>query len=147
MAKKFGGFLLLGIAAGAAAAGVYHYLQTKDRQFADVDDFEDLDNCDDVKKSRSYVDLDSAKEFMSGALDKAKDAAVKAKDVALEVGKEVSKKIQEAVADKPAEEEGDVEVVKDEESAGEKADEESSDPDKVEEAADTSESFFDDDNG
>ena len=37
MAKnKFGKLLILGALAGAAAAGVYHYLQSKDRELDEV---------------------------------------------------------------------------------------------------------------
>lgn len=65
MAKKFGKFLLFSAAVGAAAAGVYYYLQNKsaddfDFDDEDLDDLEDTDSKDCAPKEsgeRSYVDL------------------------------------------------------------------------------------------
>lgn len=65
MAKKFGKFLLFSAAVGAAAAGVYYYLQNKDADDFDFDsdDFDDSDetDLDDYEEKdlgeRSYVDL------------------------------------------------------------------------------------------
>ena len=63
MAKnKFGKLLILGALAGAAAAGVYHYLQSKDRELDDFDDF------DDFRKNKSN------KKTMSRRHEKYKDA-------------------------------------------------------------------------
>ena len=62
MSKKLGKILILGAIAGIAAAGVYHYLQTKDKELEDLDDFDDLDDLDDDSDlSRSYVNLDTDK--------------------------------------------------------------------------------------
>ncbi|MBP5195209.1 MAG: hypothetical protein J6Z42_04355 [Lachnospiraceae bacterium] len=62
MSKKLGKILVLGAIAGIAAAGVYHYLQTKDKELEDLDDFDDLDDLDDDSElSRSYVNLDTDK--------------------------------------------------------------------------------------
>jgi len=41
MAKKTGKILLFGLVAGATAAGVYHYLQNKDKQNEEFDEFDD----------------------------------------------------------------------------------------------------------
>ena len=104
MAKKFGKFLMVTAALGAVAAGVYYYLQGKDRFVDDdFDDDDDFDNFDDdleddeaAKDSdRNYVDLDleKAEEFKEGlnavkaeATDKvvgvAEDAAEKLKEAA-----------------------------------------------------------------
>lgn len=66
MAKKFGKFLLFSAAVGAAAAGVYYYLQNKNTDDFDFDD-EELDDEKDTDsqdcgakdaEERSYVDLD-----------------------------------------------------------------------------------------
>ena len=50
MAKKMGKVILFGVVAGAAAAGVYHYLQSKDQKVDEYDDFDDLDSFDDTIK-------------------------------------------------------------------------------------------------
>ena len=106
MAKKFGGLVVFGLAAGAAAAGVYHYLQSKDKDLTDIDDFDDLDNFEESDTKRSYVNLDNAKSFMSGAFDKAKDVADKA-------GKKIGEFVDEFKKESE-EDDGDVvEVVKD----------------------------------
>lgn len=85
MSKKFGKFLLFTAAAGAAAYGAYHYLQTKDKAPSspsdedmddDFDDFgEDLDEDADPDKERSYVplNLDKAEALASEAFHKAKE--------------------------------------------------------------------------
>lgn len=93
MAKKFGKFVLFSAIAGAAAAGAYHYFQSKNKELCD-----DLDDCDDYDifdddldddfeytsdashtKSHPYVslDLDNAKEIigekMIETIDKTKE--------------------------------------------------------------------------
>ncbi len=80
MAKKMGKVILFGVVAGAAAAGVYHYLQTKDQKADEYDDFDDLDSFDDTVKDegatedkRSYITIDTAKYFVNDSIDKAKD--------------------------------------------------------------------------
>lgn len=88
MSKKTGRFIFWGLVAGAAAAGVYHYLQNKDKEAECYDDFDDFDNFEDIKedtvsKERSYVPLDfenakaNAKAFMNDTFQKAKDAVSK----------------------------------------------------------------------
>ena len=85
MAKKFGKFLLVTAALGAAVAGAYYYLQGKDRSVDDdFDDDDDFDNFDDdleddeteKETDRNYVDLDldKSEEFKEG-LDAAKAEA------------------------------------------------------------------------
>ena len=127
MAKKLGGLLILGLAAGAAAAGVYHYLQTREKELADIDDFDDLDNMEDKSSERSYVNLDSVKKFAGEAVEKAKEVAKGAVET-------VSKTVADLRKDDEEEkdESEDVEVVKDD-AAEEKA-----------EDSDSSEDFFDD---
>ena len=85
MAKKFGKFLLLSALTGAAAYGVYSYLQKKEQPLDyvpedeaddDFDDFsEDLDEDLNSGKSRSYVslNLDKAEAFANEAFQKAKE--------------------------------------------------------------------------
>lgn len=85
MAKKFGKFLLLSALTGAAAYGVYSYLQKKEQPLAyvpedetddDFDDFsEDLDEDLNSGKPRSYVslNLDKAEAFANEAFQKAKE--------------------------------------------------------------------------
>ena len=106
MAKKFGGLVVFGLAAGAAAAGVYHYLQSKDQELTDIDDFDDLDNFEDTEPKRSYVNLDNAKSFMTDAFDKAKDLADKA-------GKKVGELVDEFKKENIVDDDDVVEVVKD----------------------------------
>lgn len=102
---KLGKFLLFSAVVGAAAAGVYHYMQNKNNsveEFDDFDDFDDLDDFDDDKESkedsekRGYVALDTAKTFVSETASKAKDAATK-------VGKKIKSTIDDAKAKKDAE--------------------------------------------
>lgn len=95
MAKKAGKMIFWGLVIGGAAAGVYHYLQNKDKAAECYDDFDDFDNFEDVsdssgEKDRNYVPLnfDSAKAFVNDTLDKAKEAVSK-----------VSKKFQNAEED------------------------------------------------
>lgn len=85
MSKKFGKFLLFSAIAGAAAYGVYQYLQTKDQTASpvdaddaddDLDDFnEDLDNEPAPEPDRSYVslNLDKAAAIASESFHKAKE--------------------------------------------------------------------------
>lgn len=95
MAKKAGKMIFWGLVIGGAAAGVYHYLQNKDKAAECFEDFDDFDNFEDVgddsgEKDRNYVPLnfDSAKAFVNDTLDKAKEAVSK-----------VSKKFQNADED------------------------------------------------
>lgn len=79
MAKKFGKLVMFGVAAGAALAGTYYYLQKKK---STEDDFEDLDKFDDdpavrVTSKREYISLDSAKAFVTDTFEKAKDTITK----------------------------------------------------------------------
>ncbi len=94
MAKKLGRTLLFGALIGAAAVGAYHYLQSKDKDAEEFDDFDDLDDLteDEAEASRNYVKLDSAKDFVTGTVEKAKDAVGKA-----------SKKIMETIDEFKAE--------------------------------------------
>lgn len=93
MAKKFGKVVLLGLIAGATAAGVYHYLQSKNsntEEFDDFDDFDELDNLDfdmdsedatlSESEKRNYVALDRAKAIAGDAFGKAKEAFTNIKD-------------------------------------------------------------------
>ena len=155
--KAFGKVVAFSMIVGATAAGVYHYLQKKDSELADVDDFDDLDNFEGAKEeepSRSYVDLSKAGAKVSEAADKAKAAVKdayekvkesgaidKAKEFAGSAYEKVSEKIKDFTSDKKeADEEvedaeDDIEVVKAAEEAAEEV---------VEEAGDTTEDFFDD---
>lgn len=89
MAKKTGKVILWGLVIGAAAAGVYHYLQNKEKSVT-ADEFDDFDNFENdlnqaQAKDRNYIplNLDNAKAFVSDTIDKAKEAVSK-----------VSKKLQ-----------------------------------------------------
>lgn len=89
MAKKNGKVILWGLVIGAAAAGVYHYLQNKEKA-ATADEFDDFDNFEETAedmqtKDRHYIplNLDNAKAFVSDTIGKAKEAVSK-----------VSKKLQ-----------------------------------------------------
>ena len=85
MSKKFGKFLLFSAMAGAAAYGVYSYMQKKEQEtsFAGVDDTdddfddfsEDLDEEPVPTKVRSYVslNLDKAEAIATEAFHKAKE--------------------------------------------------------------------------
>ena len=134
MAKKLGGLLILGLAAGAAAAGVYHYLQTREKELADIDDFDDLDNMESKSSDRSYVNLDSVKKFAGEAVEKAKEVAKGAVDTVSKTVAELRKDDDEAAAEAAE----DVEVVKDDAEA-----EKAEDAVKTEDS-DSSEDFFDD---
>ena len=140
---------------GATAAGVYHYLQKKDSELVDADDFDDLDNFEGAKEeepARTYVDLgkagakvseaaDKAKAAVMGAYDKVKESGAidKAKEFAGNAYEKVSEKIKDLTSDKEAAEdsEDDIEVVK----ASEEAEEVS---EEVAEEGGSTEDFFDD---
>ena len=124
--KKIGGLLVFGLAAGAAAAGVYHYLQTREKELADIDDFDDLDNIDDDSSNRSYVNLDNVKKFAGDAVEKAKEVAKGAVETVSKTVAELRKDDEEEKDDAD-----DVEVVK-------------GDEEKKDEESDDSEDFFDD---
>ncbi len=74
MGKKFGKFLLFVSTVGAAFAGAYYFMKSKQSSPAEEDDYEDLD--DDSEESsdgeRSYVSLNSDKD--ASATDAAKDS-------------------------------------------------------------------------
>lgn len=72
--NKLGKVIVLGALAGAAAYGVYTYLQKKN----EVNDDCVVDG-EEAPKKRSYVslDLDSAKEYATATYEKAKDALKK----------------------------------------------------------------------
>ena len=85
MSKKFGKFLLFSALTGAAAYGVYSYMQKKEQTTSaadiddaddDFDDFsEDLDEEPSPAKTRSYVslNLDKAEAIATEAFHKAKE--------------------------------------------------------------------------
>ncbi|MCQ2522221.1 MAG: hypothetical protein MJ105_07565 [Lachnospiraceae bacterium] len=110
MAKKFGKVLVFTAIAGATAAGVYHYLQTKKAKEAmdDLDDFDLFDEDEAPAAKRKYVSLDGVKNFASTAAGKVKDAATKVKDkftkkdaedAADEVAETAAEEVKEAVSE------------------------------------------------
>lgn len=146
MAKKAGKMIFWGLVIGGAAAGVYHYLQNKDKAAECYDDFDDFDNFEDVsdssgEKDRNYVPLnfDSAKAFVNDTIDKAKEAVSK-----------VSKKFQNAEEDSVKiidEDTAPVEITDEEDSDNITEDitaEENSSNDNSGDSS-TTEDFFDDD--
>ena len=167
MAKMLGKVVLFGVIAGAAAAGVYHYLQTKDQKLDEYDDFDDLDSFDDTVKeegaesSRSYITLDTAKYFVNDTIDKAKEywgkASEKIKktiedptDVKAEEDDDVFDVIEEGmskvVADAEAAIDDVAEKIAETEQKAEAKAEESDETEELEEIEDeSSEEFFDDD--
>lgn len=111
MAKKMGKVILLGVVAGATAAGVYHYLQTKDQKVDEYDDFDDLDSFDDTvneeektSPNRSYITIDTAKYFVNDSIDKAKDLWGKAQQ-------KIKKTIEDATEIKADEDEDIFDVI------------------------------------
>ncbi|MFT3984469.1 MAG: hypothetical protein QM697_11225 [Lachnospiraceae bacterium] len=97
MAKKFGKFLAFAALAGAAAAGVYFYLNKKDEKPCDCEnDFDDdIENFFDDEKekaasnsNREYVSLNK-----STSTDSAKDAL---KNAVMETAAELKEKAAEA---------------------------------------------------
>ena len=75
MAKKYGKLVALGVVAGVAASGVYLYLQHKNKQKDEFDEFECFDEEDDKKpEGRKYITLDSAMTFVNDPFEKAKDS-------------------------------------------------------------------------
>lgn len=83
MAKKFGKFLAFTALVGAAAAGVYYYLNREESSEDSTSDFaQDVDNFFENKKAREYVSLnnvasDESKEALKNA---AMQAAEELKD-------------------------------------------------------------------
>lgn len=80
MAKKFGKLVLFGVAAGAAAAGIYYYVQTKNKETNNFDEFDKFDDSDPVVRvtsKREYISLDNAKAFVTDTFEKAKDTITK----------------------------------------------------------------------
>ena len=151
--KTFGKIVTFSMLAGATAAGVYHYLQKKDSELVDADDFDDLDNFEGVKEEpeRSYVDLGKAGAKVGEAADKAKAAVReayekvkesgaidKAKEFAGSAYEKVSEKFKDLTSDKKEdvsdEADEDIEVVKSSEEAEE----------TVSEEGDSTEDFFED---
>lgn len=93
MAKKFGKFLAFATIAGAAAAGIYYFLNKKDEDSCDCDDDFDHDIedfFDDEKEkaaaSREYVSLnksaeaakDTIKNVVTEAVEESKEKAAEA---------------------------------------------------------------------
>ena len=153
MAKKSGRLLLLGVIAAATAAGVYHYLSKKDQDIEEQDDFDDLDAFDEVipdpeteetktdEEKKNYINLDTAKYIVN-------DAAAKAKDAIGKASKKIQETINEALDSKAeetddADEDGDFEMS--ETVVDEDTPETESPVSEGEEANETSEDFFDDD--
>ncbi|MCR4586578.1 MAG: hypothetical protein K5686_12745 [Lachnospiraceae bacterium] len=151
--KTFGKIVTFSMLVGATAAGVYHYLQKKDSELVDADDFDDLDNFEGVKEEpeRSYVDLGKAGAKVGEAADKAKAAVReayekvkesgaidKAKEFAGSAYEKVSEKFKDLTSDKKEdvsdEADEDIEVVKSSEEAEE----------TVSEEGDSTEDFFED---
>jgi hypothetical protein len=150
--KAFGKIVTFSMIVGATAAGVYHYLQKKDSELVDADDFDDLDNFEGAKEeepTRSYVDLgkvgeaaDKAKAAVKDAYEKVKESGAidKAKEFAGSAYEKVSEKIKDLTSEKKEDaEEADeeVEVVKASEESDEAAE-------AVSEEGDSSEDFFED---
>ncbi len=74
MAKKFGKFIFFTALAGAAAAGVYYYLNREDPDSGVSDFGRDVDNFFESKKNREYVSLgntggDENKEAMKNVVE------------------------------------------------------------------------------
>ena len=74
MAKKFGKFLLFSALVGAAAAGVYYYLNREETDSSASDFGRDVDNFFESKKNREYVSLnnvtgDENKEAMKNVVE------------------------------------------------------------------------------
>lgn len=93
MAKGFGRFLAFTALAGAAAAGVYYYLNNdKNKEAAKADFAQDVDNFFENKKVRDYVSLDKVvseenKEALKNAVEKATEGIKeKAEQVAEKIG-------------------------------------------------------------
>ncbi len=82
VAKKLGKFLVSCAAIGAAAAGVYYYLNKRDEDLQNDTDFDDFDEFEDEDldeaEDRDYVDLsvsDAEKEEKEDTEASASDAA------------------------------------------------------------------------
>ena len=93
MAKKFGKFLAFSALLGAAAAGVYYYLNREENPDSEKSDFaQDVDNFFENKKSREYVSLNNVvseenKEALKNAVEKVSEGIKeKAEEVAASVG-------------------------------------------------------------
>ena len=169
MAKKMGKFLVLGLIAGATAAGVYHYLSTKEKEAEDFDGYDDFDDfdvfdeditveddaedkTDETASKSNFVSIDSAKSFVN-------EAASKAKDVFNSATKFVQEKIEEVTSkEAPAEAEVIVESDATAENAGDEDSEFTMEENYVDEEAEpvaedvtavaeenATEEFFDDD--
>lgn len=93
MAKKFGKFLVFSAIIGAAAAGVYYYLNREESEEGIKPDFaKDVDSFFENKKAREYVSLDKAvseenKEALKTAVEQvAEDIKDKAEQAAENIG-------------------------------------------------------------
>lgn len=93
MAKKFGKFLAFTAIIGAAAAGVYYYLNREESEEGFKPDFaKDVDSFFENKKTREYVSLDKSvseenKEALKTAVEQAaEDIKDKAEQVAENIG-------------------------------------------------------------
>lgn len=93
MAKKFGKFLAFSAIVGAAAAGVYYYLNRDENAEEGKSDFaQDVDNFFENKKSREYVSLNKVvseenKEAIKNAVEKVtENIKEKAEEVAEGLG-------------------------------------------------------------
>lgn len=81
MAKKFGKFLLFASTVGAAFAGAYYYMKSKQAAPAEADDYDDLDDdsyeVPDTQSDgeRSYVSLNPEKEASDTAEKSSADNA------------------------------------------------------------------------
>ncbi len=74
MAKKLGKFLFFSALIGAAAAGIYYYLNREESDSAAADFGRDVDNFFESKKNREYVSLnnvadDENKEAMKNVVE------------------------------------------------------------------------------
>ena len=74
MAKKFGKFLIFTALAGAAAAGIYYYLNREESESGASDFTRDVDNFFEGRKNREYVSLnnvggDENKEAMKNVVE------------------------------------------------------------------------------
>ena len=92
MAKKFGKFLFFSALVGAAAAGLYYYLNREEDAIPTGDFSRDVDNFFESKKNREYVSLnnvtgDENKEAMKNVVEQVtEEMRDKAKDLSEKTG-------------------------------------------------------------
>ncbi len=107
MAKKFGKFLMVTAAVGAAAAGVWYCLRGKDNSskalLDEDDDFDDFsEDLDEDTEERGYVTLkpekvtETVKRAAEGAKDFAQNAFEGAKEVFQDAKETISAKVESA---------------------------------------------------